>query len=423
MLIRSSARRLERSRIPAGPLRIREDVAAELGVVALYAWTPENAGHDLTRRNPDLTFLGDVAMGRGDEAAGLDCTASGTSGARLLFSTGSPLNFTGDASVIGHTVFCRLLRIGSPADNANLFGIARANVANPFLVNAFGGDSISPDRAKFWRNSAGAFQSLSTAGALSGDRANSIVQSINFGVNCVAYADGRELTSTTSNVAAPTFTGTDDILAFGHDGVNNRASASIFYLGGVANRAWTADDAASFEADPYRLVESQRTFVSMMLPSGAPTTAPLIAVTGNSNAITDGDATPSATDHTDFGTITEGGSTVARTFVVTNPGDADLLISGTTIPTGFTVLTSLPGTIAPGVPWPLVIELNNTPVGTKSGDVVITHNAVGSPFNFAITGTVSAAPPPPPPPPPPSGGVRTSRTDAVRGTVFGLVVS
>lgn len=59
--------------------------------------------------------------------------------------------------------------------------------------------------------------------------------------------------------------------------------------------------------------------------------APEIAVSGNSVGIADGDATPSAADHTDFGSTTVAGGTVLRSFTITNSGDATLNLTGTPV--------------------------------------------------------------------------------------------
>src|SRR6185312_12313767 len=50
--------------------------------------------------------------------------------------------------------------------------------------------------------------------------------------------------------------------------------------------------------------------------------APEATVLGNAIVITDGDTTPSTTDHTDFGSVTQGGAVVSRTFTVRNDGTA-----------------------------------------------------------------------------------------------------
>ena len=55
-----------------------------------------------------------------------------------------------------------------------------------------------------------------------------------------------------------------------------------------------------------------------------PTPSPEIDVRGNGVAIASGDTTPASADHTDFGSVTGSGSTVARTFAVHNIGTAAL---------------------------------------------------------------------------------------------------
>jgi hypothetical protein len=58
--------------------------------------------------------------------------------------------------------------------------------------------------------------------------------------------------------------------------------------------------------------------------TGGGTTAAEITVQGNAVTITDGDTTPSITDHTDFGSVAQGGAAVSRTFTVRNDGTATL---------------------------------------------------------------------------------------------------
>lgn len=127
-----------------------------------------------------------------------------------------------------------------------------------------------------------------------------------------------------------------------------------------------------------------------------PTPAPEIAVTGNGNNIANNDSTPSATDHTSFGTTDEGGSTISRTFTVANSGTDTLTVTSTTVPVGFTITTALPRSIAASSSSPLVVRLETSVPGTKAGNVVIISNdADEGTFTFAVTGTVTAAPAPP----------------------------
>lgn len=123
-----------------------------------------------------------------------------------------------------------------------------------------------------------------------------------------------------------------------------------------------------------------------------PLTNPNIGVTGNGNAITNGDDTPSATDHTSFGTTDEGGSTISRTFTVANSGDKVLTLGAATVPSGYTITTALPGTIDIGANAPLVVRLDTSVPGTKYGPVsIVSDDPDSAKFEFFITGTVNAA--------------------------------
>lgn len=125
--------------------------------------------------------------------------------------------------------------------------------------------------------------------------------------------------------------------------------------------------------------------------------APEIAVFGNSVNIVDGDATPSLTDHTDFGSTVEG-TPVDRVFTVQNLGTADLTISSVVPPSGYSVFEALSATIAASGSDTFTLRLNASVAGTYSGDLIINSNdSDEAAFNFAVTGIVTAAPPPPPP--------------------------
>lgn len=125
----------------------------------------------------------------------------------------------------------------------------------------------------------------------------------------------------------------------------------------------------------------------------APTGGPEIEVAGLNNSILDGDSTPTVVDGTDFGSIQQGQATVTRSFTVTNIGDADLVISSVTVPTGFTNTGPSSGTLPPGGAAVLTVRLDSAVVGTKAGSVVIASNdANEASYDFAVTGTVNAPP-------------------------------
>ena len=121
--------------------------------------------------------------------------------------------------------------------------------------------------------------------------------------------------------------------------------------------------------------------------------APEIVMTGlDDENIADGDSSATTTDGTDFGTISAGGSTVTRTFKVTNTGDADLTLGTPSLPTGFTLTEGLDSTISASANDTFSVRLDNSVVGTKTGQISIENNdADEDPFNFTITGEVNPA--------------------------------
>lgn len=117
-----------------------------------------------------------------------------------------------------------------------------------------------------------------------------------------------------------------------------------------------------------------------------------VSVFGNSVNLIDNDTTPSPTDHTDFGSVAVGATGISRTFTVTNTGDATLTLGSLFVPAGYTVIDGLVGSLAPYVSDSLVIRLDTTTTGTKSGQISFNNNdSDENPFNFSIIGVVSAA--------------------------------
>jgi hypothetical protein len=119
-----------------------------------------------------------------------------------------------------------------------------------------------------------------------------------------------------------------------------------------------------------------------------------ITVLGNGQNIVDGDASPSSSDLTNFGSTTQGGAAVVRTFTVRNDGGSTLTLGTPSLPSGFTLVDPLVSSLAPGASDMFQVRLNTTSTGTKSGQISISNNdGSESPFNFSITGTVNAAAP------------------------------
>lgn len=127
-------------------------------------------------------------------------------------------------------------------------------------------------------------------------------------------------------------------------------------------------------------------------PVGPP--SPNIQVLGNNILIRNGDITPSLTDHTDFGSAPIVDGAVTRTFIVSNTGVVNLLLTGTPLVTitgdtsDFT-LVNLPTTpVSPGNSTSFQIRFDPTTVGLRSANLMIANNDLdGNPYNFTIQGT------------------------------------
>jgi hypothetical protein len=109
---------------------------------------------------------------------------------------------------------------------------------------------------------------------------------------------------------------------------------------------------------------------------------PEIAVLGNGQNITDGDTTPSGTDHTNFGNTSLTDSTTTRTFTIRNPGGLDLNLTGSPLVTisganaGDFTLTTVPSasTLAPGASVTFQITFDPSAIGLRTAMVSIANN-------------------------------------------------
>ncbi len=118
---------------------------------------------------------------------------------------------------------------------------------------------------------------------------------------------------------------------------------------------------------------------------------PEITVLGNDIVITDGDTTPSASDGTDFGTVAWGQAPVSHTFTVRNNGSEVLTLGTLTVPAGYTVTEGLAASLAPEETDTFTVRLDTAMGGINTGDISFsTNDSDENPFNFRITGTVTA---------------------------------
>ncbi|MES2737620.1 MAG: choice-of-anchor tandem repeat NxxGxxAF-containing protein [Verrucomicrobiota bacterium] len=123
---------------------------------------------------------------------------------------------------------------------------------------------------------------------------------------------------------------------------------------------------------------------------------PLIAISGNSLPITNGDPLPSPANHTDFGDASIAGGTVVRTFTITNAGDADLTLTGTApnyvtlSGSGDFAVTAQPAaSVAASTTTTFQVTFDPSSNGSKVAVVSIANNDdTASPFTFTIAGEV-----------------------------------
>ncbi|GGP06566.1 hypothetical protein GCM10010992_27080 [Cloacibacterium rupense] len=124
-------------------------------------------------------------------------------------------------------------------------------------------------------------------------------------------------------------------------------------------------------------------------------TTPEINITGNSVSIVDGDATPSTTDDTDFGTTTVS-TNVVKTYTIQNTGTGVLTVSSINMTTGtkFTVGgITLPATVAAGSSTTFTVTFNSASAGTFTDTVTVNNtDSNESVYDFAVRAITSTPP-------------------------------
>ncbi|HUX52795.1 MAG TPA: choice-of-anchor D domain-containing protein, partial [Williamwhitmania sp.] len=130
-----------------------------------------------------------------------------------------------------------------------------------------------------------------------------------------------------------------------------------------------------------------------VIANASPT--PDINLVGNSVSIVNGDATPSFTDQTNFGSVDVSSGTRTRTFTIQNTGGAALTLSGSspyvsisgTAASDFTVTTTPSSTIAAYGSTTFVVTFDPSVVGTRSAALSIASNdPYKNPYTFTIQG-------------------------------------
>ncbi|MEH2262788.1 choice-of-anchor D domain-containing protein [Nostoc sp.] len=111
--------------------------------------------------------------------------------------------------------------------------------------------------------------------------------------------------------------------------------------------------------------------------------APEIQVLNGTVDIADGSTTA-----INFGDVVAG-NTLTKTFTINNTGTAALNLSNLKLPDGFSLVGTLPTSVAANASTAITVALNTTTPGTYSGSFTLNNNDTNeSPFDFAISGIV-----------------------------------
>ncbi|OYD99578.1 hypothetical protein CDG77_00075 [Nostoc sp. 'Peltigera membranacea cyanobiont' 213] len=117
--------------------------------------------------------------------------------------------------------------------------------------------------------------------------------------------------------------------------------------------------------------------------------APEIQVLNGTVDIADGSTTA-----INFGDVVAG-NTLTKTFTIKNTGTAALNLSNLKLPDGFSLVGTLPTSVAANASTAITVALNTTTPGTYSGSFTLNNNDTNeSPFDFAISGIVKPVPAP-----------------------------
>jgi hypothetical protein len=126
---------------------------------------------------------------------------------------------------------------------------------------------------------------------------------------------------------------------------------------------------------------------------------PEINVKGNGTSIADGDSTPDAADHTDFGSTAISGGMIGRTFTIENTSNnSALTVNGITLSgthtTDFSVSgITLPATINASSSTTFMVTFDPSAAGTRTATVNIANNdSDENLYDFAVQGTGATIP-------------------------------
>ncbi|MFV5684428.1 LamG-like jellyroll fold domain-containing protein [Flavobacterium sp. GB2R13] len=219
------------------------------------------------------------------------------------------------------------------------------------------------------------------------------------------YCNSTITTNNTANVtvtAIPTITGTMSGFTIGTGTVTLEAVASAgtiswfaTSLDGTALGTGTSFTTPTITATTTYYVETNNgscTSSSRTAVVATVITPQEINILGNATSIVDGDATPSATDWTNFGSMETSTGIITKIYTIQNTGNATLTIGSITISgtnaADFIVATSPSASIAAGGSSTFSVSFNPATLGIKTAAISIVNDDTNeNPYDFSIQGT------------------------------------
>ncbi len=176
------------------------------------------------------------------------------------------------------------------------------------------------------------------------------------------------------------------------------------FVPGYSNRAVSGTSASvtglvSGATYYYRIRATNAYCATENSTTGSVTTVVLAAsidILGNGALIVDGDATPSPTDHTDFGGVGLVNSNLVRTFTITNAGPGALSVYGVSTSGAAAadfIVIAPPGTpVSADATTTFQVRFNPTALGTRTATLAVSNNVTGKTlYDFVVQGTGVAA--------------------------------
>ncbi|HSI33898.1 MAG TPA: choice-of-anchor D domain-containing protein, partial [Tepidisphaeraceae bacterium] len=203
------------------------------------------------------------------------------------------------------------------------------------------------------------------------------------------------------------FVVTDDIPGVLAPGATDLLVIAMATGGAIGSRGGIVSIATNdSDENPYTWTVSG-TLAQPQAPAGSPEVT--VRLTDGTN-IADGATVPVS-----FGAVAFAGKAPTRTFRVSNTGTASLTLGAINVPAGFALMSPLGvSALAPGATASFTLGLRTDGGGVKSGRVTFaTNDANENPFDFAVSGSVSAAQTPTTAV---TGSVSASGTLSVNGT-------